>query len=311
MSDIDLSASQLREFAVTRQCALIAAAAIAVALSICFMGSPDYQAVIWIVLGPLMMGAAFALVSQADWSRQVNGWREDLSGAVRRRRRRLASSHAISRARYTRAAWHSGKHPEGIVDVHAKAAVRVSGIAYFWSLMILVLVLAVWIIVSLIVAAIVLVIVSWFLGGRSTLTSAGREAIVDRFGKRVTKGVFGTSDTRIDEKGNVFKTGGLTEQRVGRIDADGTIFTSRACWARRRRGGWMPTDMCIGTRASSPRSGPHKSIRTAPLWMATTRSLKRKKPRPPRFAQTSMRNPGVKNAIRVAASLWTTTPLLS
>jgi hypothetical protein len=218
------SVAQVRDFAVTHRVRLFAGATIVIALATCLASAPGYQAVMWMLLGPVMAGGVVALASQVDWSEQINDCQTSFEQGLAKAEGKTGKYSRFFLTPLYRGSLWLWRATDGIGDAHVKAALRVGGIAYFWSVMIVVLVLAVWLIVGLMIAVFALAIVSWFMGGRRIVTSAASDFVVKGVGTRIHKGVFGPTDTRIDKKGDILKGRGvLSEERVGHIDEDGTI----------------------------------------------------------------------------------------
>lgn len=121
---------------------------------------------------------------------------------------------------------------ERLADPHARAGVRLGSVLLLWSLMIGLLLMAIYIIVALVIFGIIMSIVGHFLGWNDNSRSYDYDddqpsPLPLARGKRlVTQGLFFNTPTgtRVDENGRVLKEGLFFDTPTGtKINADGRI----------------------------------------------------------------------------------------
>ncbi|MGQ0812934.1 MAG: hypothetical protein ACT4O1_00520 [Gemmatimonadota bacterium] len=190
----------------------------------------------FLLLGPVIAGAA----ATAAGSYALNDW-------VERRRAaycRLAGWAGTRDGKFARyfarpvaggSLWVWGQ-TEKIRDASIQCGLRIAIALYFWALMLALLIAAVYVIVALIVFALIMAAIGWFMSQSSdndSTPSQRRSTPMDegllsrgkskRFYKKT--GMFSEEEFgRADNAGNLYqRTGMFSEERVGRVDDSGRV----------------------------------------------------------------------------------------
>ncbi len=167
-------------------------------LVISFSGVPA----LWVfLLGPVLVGALIPLFGLVDAAAQIDRWDDWFAFRLERAQQKDGKlSRYFSRPLFsgTRALWCRTRQ---IQDATVQAAVRLCAILYFWALMTLMLVMALYVVVAIVMLVIALAIAGWIMnqsgGGRRVVYRTRQDT--DFFGNRRDEH-FDDSGRRIGER---------------------------------------------------------------------------------------------------------------